>query len=612
MHSPCPSGLSRPWRVLAALAALVLAGLTPLITSGRGAPAGAADAGPSAPKRSSTAPAAGYWLVASDGGVFPFGDAVALGTASSLRSVAAMAPTPTGAGYWQVGADGSLAAFGDAVDLGHPSGGLTRPIVGMAVFSAPGTGTTTVPTTTGTPGSDPSSTTTSTTAPLAVGPYRLYASHALDGTYGTPPQVVNDPSHPNRQVCDHPPCTTSNANYAEEIRVISKVGNRLFIGGFFHNLVDSATAPPGKGVDPAVGFLAELDATTGKPAADQTFTTNNAPDGTVEAMAVSPDGKRLYIGGRFLHIGGRQATRIAALDLQTNRLDPTFAPPAPDESVHGIAVAGDRVFIGGSFTNVGSAKYPGLAALNAADGSLVTGFVPPPNYGGSFIGQAGTATESTQGVVYAIAVTGDGSTLVVGGDFLHFGTTPAADPHSQKSGLIALNTADGSLSSWRPHNNRPVFGIALSPDGKTVYTAQGGGGGAMAAFSPGADEPLWIGHVDGDALGVAATDQRVYLGGHFDVEEEDPNAPCLRVAPTRCMDSPTATPHRHLVAWDLQGHVDNTWTAQADTAEGPTFLLATPEALYLGGNFEHTLDKYYRDGGVGIFHPGFAMFPAVG
>src|SRR5260221_12316425 len=82
----------------------------------------------------------GYWLVASDGGIFPFGDAAALGSASALRSVAAVAPTPTGAGYWAVSSDGALAAFGDAADLGHPTGTLSRPIVGLAVLPAGASG----------------------------------------------------------------------------------------------------------------------------------------------------------------------------------------------------------------------------------------------------------------------------------------------------------------------------------------------------------------------------------------------------------------------------------------------------------------------------------------
>ena len=52
------------------------------------------------------------------------------------------------------------------------------------------------------------------------------------------------------------------------------------------------------------------------------------------------------------------------------------------------------------------------------------------------------------------------------------------------------------------------------------------------------------------------------------------------------------------------------WTAQADTAEGPTFLLAGPKGLYVGGNFQTSCQKSKLDGGKGIPHPGFAMFAA--
>jgi hypothetical protein len=78
----------------------------------------------------------GYWFVASDGGVFAFGDAAFHGSAGNLplRSpVVGMAATPSGGGYWLVAADGGIFSYGDAAF--HGSTGATplnRPIVGMA------------------------------------------------------------------------------------------------------------------------------------------------------------------------------------------------------------------------------------------------------------------------------------------------------------------------------------------------------------------------------------------------------------------------------------------------------------------------------------------------
>jgi len=79
--------------------------------------------------------AKGYWLVASDGGIFAFGDATFAGSTGAMRlaqPVVGMAPTPSGKGYWLVASDGGIFAFGDAAFFGSTGGmRLARPIVGM-------------------------------------------------------------------------------------------------------------------------------------------------------------------------------------------------------------------------------------------------------------------------------------------------------------------------------------------------------------------------------------------------------------------------------------------------------------------------------------------------
>jgi ribosomal protein L24E len=77
----------------------------------------------------------GYWLVASDGGIFAFGDAQFYGSTGSIHlnePVVGMAATPDGRGYWLVASDGGIFAFGDAPYLGSKGGSaLAGPIVGM-------------------------------------------------------------------------------------------------------------------------------------------------------------------------------------------------------------------------------------------------------------------------------------------------------------------------------------------------------------------------------------------------------------------------------------------------------------------------------------------------
>jgi len=78
----------------------------------------------------------GYWLVASDGGIFTFGDASFYGSMGghSLNSqVAAMIPSPDGAGYGLVMSNSDLFDFGDAITLGLPGPyELSSPVVGAA------------------------------------------------------------------------------------------------------------------------------------------------------------------------------------------------------------------------------------------------------------------------------------------------------------------------------------------------------------------------------------------------------------------------------------------------------------------------------------------------
>ena len=59
----------------------------------------------------------GYWEVASDGGVFSFGDAGfhgSMGGKPLNKPVVGMAATPDGLGYWLVASDGGIFNFGDA------------------------------------------------------------------------------------------------------------------------------------------------------------------------------------------------------------------------------------------------------------------------------------------------------------------------------------------------------------------------------------------------------------------------------------------------------------------------------------------------------------------
>src|SRR5258707_1028729 len=144
MRRTAPTG---PGSVVLALAVgLALAGAARVWSEGSGQPSRLTNARAAmAPAAATTPPGtADYTLVASDGGVFNFGnsgffgfgDAGFSGSTGSLRlnkPIVGIAATPSGQGYWEVASDGGLFAFGDAGFSGS-TGGLTlnKPIVGMS------------------------------------------------------------------------------------------------------------------------------------------------------------------------------------------------------------------------------------------------------------------------------------------------------------------------------------------------------------------------------------------------------------------------------------------------------------------------------------------------
>ena len=83
--------------------------------------------------------AKGYWLTTAGGSVLPFGDAEWEGGSDKIGfceppGIVGLTPTSSGKGYWLQAADGNVFAFGDAVDHGSPKrlGVATRPAVALA------------------------------------------------------------------------------------------------------------------------------------------------------------------------------------------------------------------------------------------------------------------------------------------------------------------------------------------------------------------------------------------------------------------------------------------------------------------------------------------------
>lgn len=128
--APAGRGSMR-WSV-SCMAAILVLGVSSVV----GVPA--ASGGPTAlaPNPAASAAPNGYWLMASDGGVFTYGSSGFHGSTGGIRLNAPIVGgtrTPSSNGYWEVASDGGVFAFGDASFDGSMGGQhLNAPIVGMA------------------------------------------------------------------------------------------------------------------------------------------------------------------------------------------------------------------------------------------------------------------------------------------------------------------------------------------------------------------------------------------------------------------------------------------------------------------------------------------------
>jgi hypothetical protein len=492
-----------------------------------------------------------------------------------------MVPSRTGAGYWQVATGGEVLAFGDAPHLGSPSM-LARDLVGMAAVPA----TATVPVAAPAPDDgpdpepqlDPEPTTTTTTAPAPYLGAPQYFSSVPIPTWGTGPSTVED-------------------NKAGRVYALAEAGDKVFLGGEFESIV-----PPGKNPGPGIPrrFLAAFDRHTGQP-----VDWDVEPSDVVLSLVASPDGRTLYVGGRFRSIAGTAAGRVAAFDVATGHRIATFDPPLANAGVRAMALHGDTLYIGGAFTQIGDVDRDQLAALHATTGALRTDWEGPSNGHQCYTGQTGNLTAGCDGLVFDMAVTADGSLLYVGGDFADLGG-------SDHGGLLTLDARTGETASWQAENDRPIFGLTVWPgDGKSLVVATGGTGGQAQFYeyksSRRSSEPEWLHKVDGDATDVAATRERVYLVGHYDFVLGK-NTVC-GAPPCKGSTDNGDEPNRHLSVFDAQtGAHDLSFTAQANTPQGPYATIIGKDHWYVGGDFTN-ID--IRAGGQEYKQPGFVQFPAI-
>ncbi len=279
------------------------------------------------------------------------------------------------------------------------------------------------------------------------------------------------------------------------------VGDVVYVVGSFDNARPAGA--PKKQQQIARSNILAYDLNTGKLIEDFAPALNGAG----RSLALSEDGKTLYVAGEFDRVNDEWHSRLAAFDISQGHgtLISSFQPVF-STTVKDIAVAGDTLYVGGYFTKVNKQQRTRLAALKASTGELLDWTA---------------SAEGPNAQVYAIEVSPDHSKVVIGGSF------SSVNGSSRPGyGMALLDASTGEVLPM-PVNDTvrtagekaAIFDIAVDEDGfyGTAYSAVGRLDEANLEGSFKADwngNLIWLEPCHGDTYGIAPTKDTVYTVGH--------------------------------------------------------------------------------------------------
>ncbi len=270
------------------------------------------------------------------------------------------------------------------------------------------------------------------------------------------------------------------------------VGDRVYVTGEFAN-ARPAGAAAGQSQTPRATLLA-YDLATGE------LVSSWAPslDAQGLAIAASPDGRRIYVGGDFTEVDGQSHDHVVALDAATGAVVPGFAAGV-NGRVRALVTVGSTVYVGGNFTKAAGQPRTRLAAFAAADGAL-SAWAPVAD-----------------GEVFSATAPPGAGTLVVGGRFTTLGGSDA----------YGLGAVDLTTAAARPfaanrvvRNAGPDAAIyGLTSDERQVYGAGyvfGAGGNLENTFAAESrtGELAWVNGCLGDTYSLAPVGDVLYTAGH--------------------------------------------------------------------------------------------------
>ncbi len=270
------------------------------------------------------------------------------------------------------------------------------------------------------------------------------------------------------------------------------VGDTVFVAGSFGNARPAGNAA-GIGEIPRNNFLS-FSIVTGE--LNSSFApTLNAQS---RAVAATPDGTRVFVGGDFTNASGERHYRLAAYDVATGKIVSTFTPEF-DGPVKSLYATNSTLYVGGAFTAVNGVSRTNLAAVSTSGGSL-TSWDP-------------TADAS----VNAMVLTPKGDALIIGGMFF---TVNGVDAY----GMASVDAATGAIRPWAANQTIRSAGpngtiASLVSDGTSIIGAgwaRGSGANFEGTFSADPDTGAinWMEDCHGDTYSVYPLGGAVYSVGH--------------------------------------------------------------------------------------------------
>lgn len=340
---------------------------------------------------------------------------------------------------------------------------------------------------------------------------------------------------PNKMTAKHLPTWQVNGI----VWALAEHNGIVFAGGTF-----SAIRPPGAAAgeqeQEALNFAA-FDAATGAPTDCRLSFTIGSGTATVRALDVSPDGRTLYAAGSFGAVNGHATSRVAAIDIGTCTPKQSFQAANVNGMVRGMAVTNDTAYLGGEFTSIDGQTRRRFAALDT------TGAVLP--------WRSDVAAGTTDGIGKAVALTPDGTRVVLGGNFRNM---QGITSHT----MAVVNAATGLLLKSYPlasytcrSGNDPLCEARsttqnIYADETGFYSAHEGTGGfdGRKAFNLSTNAQRWRDTCLGANQDVHVYEAVLYSANHAHNCSSNNNGgfPELR-------NLPESKTHQHMLAQSIYG-----------------------------------------------------------